>query len=220
MSWCFTNALCFVSCAWLSKFNDQHQWIQIDLQEVQVVSGILTQGRCDSDEWITKYSVQYRSVETLNWIYYKDQTGNNRVNKQTNAASVSMCQSNFSSSYENGLNAGDSDLLEEVACALYIFQTPFRATCCCSPAHLHSTLFATDPAQNLCSGSLTHSPCNIAAHAYTHSPCNQVSPRRNTHKHKAELLVGFFKVLCQKGKHYIKVGGEESLQSQQQESNL
>lgn len=124
MSWCFTNALCFVSCAWLSKFNDQHQWIQIDLQEVQVVSGILTQGRCDSDEWITKYSVQYRSVETLNWIYYKDQTGNNRVNKETNAASVSMCQSSFSSSYEHGLNTGDSDLLEEVACALYIFQTP------------------------------------------------------------------------------------------------
>lgn len=90
MSWCFTNAPCFVSCAWLSKFNDQHQWIQIDLQEVQVVSGILTQGRCDSDEWITKYSVQYRSVETLNWIYYKDQTGNNRVNKQTNKRSISQ----------------------------------------------------------------------------------------------------------------------------------
>nr|XP_046248377.1 retinoschisin-like [Scatophagus argus] len=66
-------------CAWLSKFNDQHQWIQIDLKEVGVVSGILTQGRCDADEWITKYSVQYRTVETLNWIYYKDQTGNNRV---------------------------------------------------------------------------------------------------------------------------------------------
>ncbi|KAF6715021.1 Retinoschisin [Oryzias melastigma] len=66
-------------CAWLSKFNDQHQWIQIDLKEVGVVSGILTQGRCDADEWITKYSIQYRSVETLNWIFYKDQTGNNRV---------------------------------------------------------------------------------------------------------------------------------------------
>ncbi|KAG7228873.1 hypothetical protein INR49_008651, partial [Caranx melampygus] len=65
-------------CAWLSKFNDQYQWIQIDLQEVGVVSGILTQGRCDADEWITKYSIQYRTVETLNWIYYKDQTGNNR----------------------------------------------------------------------------------------------------------------------------------------------
>ncbi|KAG7271356.1 hypothetical protein CRUP_006848, partial [Coryphaenoides rupestris] len=35
-------------------------------------------GRCDADEWVTKYSVQYRSVETLNWIYYKDQSGNNR----------------------------------------------------------------------------------------------------------------------------------------------
>nr|XP_020459017.1 retinoschisin-like [Monopterus albus] len=66
-------------CAWLSKFNDQYQWIQIDLKEVGVVSGILTQGRCDTNEWITKYSVQYRTVETLNWIYYKDQTGNNRV---------------------------------------------------------------------------------------------------------------------------------------------
>ncbi|XP_028300699.1 retinoschisin-like [Gouania willdenowi] len=66
-------------CAWLSKFNDLHQWLQIDLKEVNVVSGILTQGRCDSDEWITKYSIQYRTVETLNWVYYKDQTGNNRV---------------------------------------------------------------------------------------------------------------------------------------------
>ncbi|KAK5873260.1 hypothetical protein PBY51_018318 [Eleginops maclovinus] len=66
-------------CAWLSKFNDMHQWIQIDLKEVQVMSGILSQGRCDADEWVTKYSIQYRSMETLNWIYYKDQTGNNRV---------------------------------------------------------------------------------------------------------------------------------------------
>uniref|UniRef100_A0A672HY39 Retinoschisin 1a n=1 Tax=Salarias fasciatus TaxID=181472 RepID=A0A672HY39_SALFA len=66
-------------CAWLSKFNDQYQWLQIDLQEVGVVSGILTQGRCDADEWITKYSIQYRTVESLNWVYYKDQTGNNRV---------------------------------------------------------------------------------------------------------------------------------------------
>lgn len=72
----------FARCAWLSKFNDQFQWIQIDLKEVGVVSGILIQGRCDADEWITKYSVQYRTVETLNWIYYKDQTGNNRVSTQ------------------------------------------------------------------------------------------------------------------------------------------
>ncbi|XP_073682062.1 retinoschisin 1a [Garra rufa] len=66
-------------CAWLSKFQDTNQWLQIDLKEVKVVSGILTQGRCDSDEWITKYTVQYRTNEKLSWIYYKDQTGNNRV---------------------------------------------------------------------------------------------------------------------------------------------
>lgn len=66
-------------CAWLSKYQDNNQWLQIDLREVKVVSGILTQGRCDADEWITKYSIQYRSDDKLNWIYYKDQTGNNRV---------------------------------------------------------------------------------------------------------------------------------------------
>ncbi|XP_065098168.1 retinoschisin 1a [Paramisgurnus dabryanus] len=66
-------------CAWLSKFQDTNQWLQIDLKEIKVVSGILTQGRCDSEEWMTKYSVQYRTNEKLNWIYYKDQTGNNRL---------------------------------------------------------------------------------------------------------------------------------------------
>ncbi|CAI9557339.1 unnamed protein product [Staurois parvus] len=60
-------------CAWLSKFQDNSQWLQIDLKEIKVISGILTQGRCDTDEWMTKYSVQYRVDDSLNWVYYKDQ---------------------------------------------------------------------------------------------------------------------------------------------------
>lgn len=75
----FDFYLFFFRCAWLSKYQDINQWLQIDLRDVKVVSGILTQGRCDADEWITKYSVQYRANENLNWVYYKDQTGNNRV---------------------------------------------------------------------------------------------------------------------------------------------
>lgn len=84
-------------CAWLSKFNDQYQWFQIDLKEIGVVSGILTQGRCDADEWITKYSVLYRSEETLNWIYYKDQTGNNRVRTDNTSSAhwVTRCSDCF-----------------------------------------------------------------------------------------------------------------------------
>ncbi|XP_069492955.1 retinoschisin isoform X3 [Ambystoma mexicanum] len=66
-------------CAWLSKFQDGSQWLQVDLKQLKVISGILTQGRCDADEWMTKYSVQYRFDDSLNWVYYKDQTGNNRV---------------------------------------------------------------------------------------------------------------------------------------------
>ncbi|XP_056459218.1 retinoschisin-like, partial [Gadus chalcogrammus] len=66
-------------CAWLSKYNDPRQWLQLDLQQVGVVSGVLTQGRCDADEWVTKYSLQHRSTATARWVYYKDQSGNNRV---------------------------------------------------------------------------------------------------------------------------------------------
>ncbi|XP_034290236.1 retinoschisin isoform X1 [Pantherophis guttatus] len=66
-------------CAWLSKYQDTNQWLQIDVKEIKVISGIITQGRCDADEWMTKYSVQYRTDENLNWVYYKDQTGNNRI---------------------------------------------------------------------------------------------------------------------------------------------
>ncbi|XP_063068776.1 retinoschisin 1a [Engraulis encrasicolus] len=66
-------------CAWLAKYQDTNQWLQIDLKEVKVVSGILTQGRCDADEWITKYSLQYRTDPSLNWVYYKDGAGQNRV---------------------------------------------------------------------------------------------------------------------------------------------
>uniref|UniRef100_A0A4W3I7W0 Retinoschisin 1a n=1 Tax=Callorhinchus milii TaxID=7868 RepID=A0A4W3I7W0_CALMI len=66
-------------CAWLARFQDSNQWLQIDLKQIKVISGVITQGRCDADEWMTKYSLQYRSYENLKWVYYKDQTGNNRV---------------------------------------------------------------------------------------------------------------------------------------------
>lgn len=92
----FTHRLSFSlscpRCAWLSKFQDTNQWLQIDLKEIKSVSGILTQGRCDSDEWVTKYSVQYRTNEKLNWIYYKDQTGNNRVRRQTAHPGITRVQ--------------------------------------------------------------------------------------------------------------------------------
>lgn len=79
---------CPPRCAWLSKYQDTAQWLQIDLKEVKVISGILTQGRCDADEWMTKYSVQFRTDENLNWVYYKDQTGNNRVSDLCSGATL------------------------------------------------------------------------------------------------------------------------------------
>uniref|UniRef100_M3XUY3 Retinoschisin 1 n=1 Tax=Mustela putorius furo TaxID=9669 RepID=M3XUY3_MUSPF len=66
-------------CEASRSYLDSKFWSREKVWDVRLALGILTQGRCDIDEWMTKYSVQYRTDESLNWIYYKDQTGNNRV---------------------------------------------------------------------------------------------------------------------------------------------
>ena len=51
---------------------DISQWIQVDLLEETVVSGIVLQGREDCcNQWVTKYKMQF-SNDGVNWQYLKD----------------------------------------------------------------------------------------------------------------------------------------------------
>ncbi|CAH1794009.1 unnamed protein product, partial [Owenia fusiformis] len=38
--------------AWSARINDLNQWIQVDLGEVMLVSGVITQGRPDYIQWV------------------------------------------------------------------------------------------------------------------------------------------------------------------------
>ena len=58
--------------AWTARRTDDEQWLQVDLgSQFTRVTGVATQGREDSDKWVTKYKLQY-SNETNQFQYYKE----------------------------------------------------------------------------------------------------------------------------------------------------
>ncbi|XP_071945195.1 lactadherin-like [Antedon mediterranea] len=52
--------------AWAAKTNDLNQWIQVDLNEVKVVTGVITQGRNNYSQWVKSYEVLY-GMDSSNW---------------------------------------------------------------------------------------------------------------------------------------------------------
>ena len=45
--------------AWIAGSKDLPQWIQVYLGEEKMVSGVILQGRENSNQWVTRYKVQY-----------------------------------------------------------------------------------------------------------------------------------------------------------------
>ena len=43
--------------AWSAKSNKDGEWMQIDAGQLVTLSGVVTQGRKDTDQWVTQYSV-------------------------------------------------------------------------------------------------------------------------------------------------------------------
>ncbi|KAK3611483.1 hypothetical protein CHS0354_039095 [Potamilus streckersoni] len=63
--------------AWVPQVSNERQWIQVDFLAPYAFAGIITQGRADMPQWVTKYQVFY-SNDGRNWIpvpvSYKDST--------------------------------------------------------------------------------------------------------------------------------------------------
>lgn len=58
--------------SWSALTSDKNQWLQIDLlSRFAKVTRVATQGRRDSDQWVTKYNLKY-SVNGLNFLYYRE----------------------------------------------------------------------------------------------------------------------------------------------------
>ena len=64
--------------AWTAREGNDEQWLEVDLgSQFTRVTGVATQGREDSDKWVTKYKLQYRN-ETKQFQYYREK-GQNMV---------------------------------------------------------------------------------------------------------------------------------------------
>ena len=55
---------------WSPLKDDLNQWLQVDLSGFTTVTRLATQGRDGSDEWVTKYKLQY-SVDGVIYHFYK-----------------------------------------------------------------------------------------------------------------------------------------------------
>ncbi|PAA60041.1 hypothetical protein BOX15_Mlig001539g1 [Macrostomum lignano] len=62
--------------SWIAGDQNTDQWLQVDLGERKVVTGVATQGRKGGREWVTEYFVQYADDnDGKNWLYYRDEYG-------------------------------------------------------------------------------------------------------------------------------------------------
>ena len=55
---------------WSARSNDANQWIQVALGSYTKLTGVATQGRNGTSQWVTKYQLQY-SDDGVNFYYYK-----------------------------------------------------------------------------------------------------------------------------------------------------
>lgn len=94
----------FCPAGWIAGTSDSNQWFQVDMEEVTVFGGVVTQGSADEPYWVETYKVAY-SNDSSTWIYVKDEDGSDRVryilsidlvNSNQFAAEDTMC---LSSSY-------------------------------------------------------------------------------------------------------------------------
>ncbi|XP_052248669.1 mucin-5AC-like isoform X9 [Dreissena polymorpha] len=57
--------------AWLPRFNDKQQFIQVDLGSLEQIAGLITQGRPDTDQWVESFFVE-TSIDGTHWYKYAD----------------------------------------------------------------------------------------------------------------------------------------------------
>ncbi|KAM9804466.1 coagulation factor V [Neosynchiropus ocellatus] len=63
--------------AWQARYNDQNQWLQVELPEIKKITGIITQGAKSlmKEMYVISYTLQY-SNDGLHWSHYTDDDGN------------------------------------------------------------------------------------------------------------------------------------------------
>ncbi len=67
-----------IAGAWCAGSNAVGQWYRISLGERTKVTGVITQGRAESGQWVTTFKFQY-SDDASSWTFITDVEGNEKV---------------------------------------------------------------------------------------------------------------------------------------------
>ena len=60
--------------AWIAGVNDTNQWVEVNLYRQTVITGVTMQGNPSSDEWVTRYKVEF-SLDHAMWEYVPAENG-------------------------------------------------------------------------------------------------------------------------------------------------
>ncbi|XP_072174491.1 lactadherin-like [Diadema setosum] len=61
--------------SWIPSEDDQDRWLKIDLGEVFMVTGVITQGRTSFEQWATSIHIS-TSLNDIDWIFAIDPLSN------------------------------------------------------------------------------------------------------------------------------------------------
>ena len=56
--------------AWCAKHNNHNQWFKVDFGRATKITKIATQGRQDTNQWVTRYTVS-SSLDGVHWAMYR-----------------------------------------------------------------------------------------------------------------------------------------------------
>ena len=55
--------------AWVAKYRNTRQWLQVDLGQLSIIKGIATQGRREAHQYVSRYTLSY-SVKSIRFRPY------------------------------------------------------------------------------------------------------------------------------------------------------
>ena len=57
--------------AWSARHNNRYQWLQLDFSRWAKIIRLATQGRQDTDQWVTQYYVRH-SLDGIRFVDYQE----------------------------------------------------------------------------------------------------------------------------------------------------
>jgi len=63
----------------LYNIDEAGQWLQVTLPHSTLVTGVMTQGRANSNQWVTSYNIIYRNSETAEFERVNNEFGSPAV---------------------------------------------------------------------------------------------------------------------------------------------